>query len=344
MHARKAWLQGLSPKENREIPPLDYARVYRLKAAHPELEIIINGGIGSLEEAAAHLAHVDGVTLGRAAYQNPYLLAEVDRAAVRRRARAALAPRPCSNGWSPTSSAHVAPAAGSTTSPGTSSASTTASRGRAPSAGTFPSGRRARGAGVGVLIEAIRIAEGEAPARMRPRNRPAARLPCGRRSPRNRQPAATRLDCTHADPSDQPTRCLVWSARWPWRSLALAPAPCRRSQLLPPPVGPEKPRVEPTKEHDGLYHQSWFQLSFLDLKEDFAEAKAEGKRFAVVFEQRGCPYCIKLHTEVLALKYINDYVRENSAIVQLDLWGAREVTDFDGKVLIESGRWPSAGA
>ncbi len=79
VHARKAWLQGLSPKENREVPPLDYERVYRLKAAHPELRIIINGGITSLEEAQAHLAHVDGVALGRAAYQNPYLLADVDR-------------------------------------------------------------------------------------------------------------------------------------------------------------------------------------------------------------------------------------------------------------------------
>jgi tRNA-dihydrouridine synthase A len=78
VHARKAWLDGLSPKENREVPPLDYPRVYRLKAAHPELEIVINGGIASLEEAEAHLAHVDGVALGRAAYQNPYLLAEVD--------------------------------------------------------------------------------------------------------------------------------------------------------------------------------------------------------------------------------------------------------------------------
>jgi tRNA-dihydrouridine synthase A len=78
VHARKAWLQGLSPKENREVPPLDTARVCRLKAAHPGLEIILNGGITSLEDAEAHLAHVDGVALGRAAYQNPYLLAEVD--------------------------------------------------------------------------------------------------------------------------------------------------------------------------------------------------------------------------------------------------------------------------
>ncbi len=78
VHARKAWLQGLSPKENREIPPLDYDRVYRLKRKHPEKFIGINGGIRSLDEAQAHLRHVDGVMLGRAAYQTPALLAEVD--------------------------------------------------------------------------------------------------------------------------------------------------------------------------------------------------------------------------------------------------------------------------
>ncbi len=78
VHARKAWLSGLSPKENREVPPLDYGRVYRLKAARPDLTIVINGGIASLEQCAAHLAHVDGVMLGRAAYHEPYLLAEVD--------------------------------------------------------------------------------------------------------------------------------------------------------------------------------------------------------------------------------------------------------------------------
>jgi tRNA-dihydrouridine synthase A len=78
MHARKAWLNGLSPKENREIPPLDYDRVYRLKAALPGVPIIINGGIASLEEAKVHLAHVDGVMLGRAAYQEPWRLLGVD--------------------------------------------------------------------------------------------------------------------------------------------------------------------------------------------------------------------------------------------------------------------------
>ena len=79
IHARKAILAGLSPKQNREIPPLNHARVYRLKADYPELEIIINGGIGDLAQCQSHLRHVDGVMLGRAAYQAPYLLAEVDR-------------------------------------------------------------------------------------------------------------------------------------------------------------------------------------------------------------------------------------------------------------------------
>jgi tRNA-dihydrouridine synthase A len=78
VHARKAWLNGLSPKENRDIPPLDYDRVYRLKAAMPDVPIIINGGIGSLAEVRHHLAHVDGVMLGRAAYQEPWRLLTVD--------------------------------------------------------------------------------------------------------------------------------------------------------------------------------------------------------------------------------------------------------------------------
>jgi tRNA-dihydrouridine synthase A len=78
VHARKAWLDGLSPKENRDIPPLDYDRVYRLKATLPDLPVIINGGIGSLSEAEAHLAKVDGVMLGRAAYQEPWRLLTVD--------------------------------------------------------------------------------------------------------------------------------------------------------------------------------------------------------------------------------------------------------------------------
>ncbi|MCL1156626.1 tRNA dihydrouridine(20/20a) synthase DusA [Shewanella inventionis] len=79
IHARKAWLQGLSPKENREIPPLDYERVYQLKRDYPQLNISINGGIKTLEEAQLHLAQLDGVMVGREAYQNPYILAQVDQ-------------------------------------------------------------------------------------------------------------------------------------------------------------------------------------------------------------------------------------------------------------------------
>jgi tRNA-dihydrouridine synthase A len=78
VHARKAWLNGLSPKENRDIPPLDYDRVYRLKAALPGVPIVINGGIAGLAEAKAHLDYVDGVMLGRAAYQEPWRLLRVD--------------------------------------------------------------------------------------------------------------------------------------------------------------------------------------------------------------------------------------------------------------------------
>jgi tRNA-dihydrouridine synthase A len=78
VHARKAWLSGLSPKQNRDIPPLDYDRVYRLKAALPSMPIVINGGIASLEAARAHLGHADGAMLGRAAYQEPWRLLRVD--------------------------------------------------------------------------------------------------------------------------------------------------------------------------------------------------------------------------------------------------------------------------
>lgn len=79
VHARKAWLKGLSPKENRDVPPLDYQRVYRLKQRLPDLPIAINGGVETLDEVDEHLRHVDGVMLGRAAYQNPGLLLDVDR-------------------------------------------------------------------------------------------------------------------------------------------------------------------------------------------------------------------------------------------------------------------------
>jgi tRNA-dihydrouridine synthase A len=78
LHARNAWLKGLSPKENRDVPPLNYERVYQIKRDYPHLHIDINGGIQTLEEVGQHLRHVDGVMMGRAVYHNPYLLAEAD--------------------------------------------------------------------------------------------------------------------------------------------------------------------------------------------------------------------------------------------------------------------------
>jgi tRNA-dihydrouridine synthase A len=78
VHARKAWLQGLSPRENRDVPPLDYARVYRLKQRHPSLAVVLNGGVDTLEQAVEHLGRVDGVMMGRAAYQEPWRLLAVD--------------------------------------------------------------------------------------------------------------------------------------------------------------------------------------------------------------------------------------------------------------------------
>src|SRR4029077_7200669 len=78
VHARKAWLQGLSPRENRDVPPLDYGRVHRLKAAHRDLAIVLNGGVTSLAMASGQLERVDGVMMGRAAYQEPWRLLGVD--------------------------------------------------------------------------------------------------------------------------------------------------------------------------------------------------------------------------------------------------------------------------
>ena len=103
----------------------------------------------------------------------------------------------------------------------------------------------------------------------------------------------------------------------------------------PPLHGAATPRVEAQKGDDGIWHQSWFAQGFLDLKDDHASARAKGRNFAVVFEQRGCIYCTRMHTEVLSQRHINDYVAANFDIVQLDLFGAREVTDFDGEKLPE---------
>jgi hypothetical protein len=111
---------------------------------------------------------------------------------------------------------------------------------------------------------------------------------------------------------------------------------------LPPAIGADEPAIVPQKGDDGIYHQKWFVQSFFDLREDFADAKAQGKRLAIIFEQRGCIYCVKMHTEVLKKRYINDYVRNNFAVIQFDMWGSRDVTDFDGQKMPEkklAERW-----
>ncbi|MCZ6849021.1 MAG: thioredoxin family protein [Alphaproteobacteria bacterium] len=94
-------------------------------------------------------------------------------------------------------------------------------------------------------------------------------------------------------------------------------------------------RIEPILGEDGMYHQPWFVNSFLDLKEDLAEAAEAGKRFVVMWEQRGCPYCRETHMVNFARPDISQYVQDNFAVLQLDLFGSRVVTDFDGETLEE---------
>lgn len=92
---------------------------------------------------------------------------------------------------------------------------------------------------------------------------------------------------------------------------------------------------EPKLGDDGLYHQDWFNNSFLDLKEDMLEATKAGKRFAIIWEQKGCPYCRDVHTVNFADDKLREWVKGHFNILQLNLWGDREVTDFDGQVLTE---------
>jgi len=99
---------------------------------------------------------------------------------------------------------------------------------------------------------------------------------------------------------------------------------------------------EPQIGDDGLYHQDWFVESFLDLRDDIKEAADAGKQFAVLWEQRGCPYCRELHRVNFAIPEVRKYVQDNFHILQLDLWGPRKVTDFDGKEMGErelARRW-----
>ena len=104
----------------------------------------------------------------------------------------------------------------------------------------------------------------------------------------------------------------------------------------------DRSSLAPTLEEDGIYSQSWFVKSFLDLKEDLADASAAGKRLVVIFEQRGCPYCREMHTGHLTDPRINAYIRQHFAILQINIHGDREVTDFDGAKMPEkelARRW-----
>lgn len=92
---------------------------------------------------------------------------------------------------------------------------------------------------------------------------------------------------------------------------------------------------KPTVNEGGMYTQTWFLESFLELKDDQAEAAAEGKRFAIVWEQEGCPYCREMHVTNFADDKIRNYVKDNFVVLQLDIWGSRRVTDFDGEELSE---------
>ncbi len=103
---------------------------------------------------------------------------------------------------------------------------------------------------------------------------------------------------------------------------------------------------EPEVGDDGLYKQDWFIDSFLDLAEDHADATKAGKHFAIIWEQRGCPYCRETHRVNFAIPEIRNYIKENFNVLQLDLWGPRKVTDFDGKELEEKAlarRWRITG-
>jgi thioredoxin-related protein len=117
----------------------------------------------------------------------------------------------------------------------------------------------------------------------------------------------------------------LWMAAWLAAALAFMGAAWAA----------EGKRVEPRLLEDGLYAQDWFLQSFLDLKQDLGDTAASGKRLAIIWEQRGCPYCKDMHTVNFADPEINAYVRANFNVIQLNLWGDRPVTDFDGQEISE---------
>ena len=157
VHARKAWLKGLSPKENREVPPLDYDRVYRLKAAHPRLTVVLNGGIAGVEEALAHLARVDGVMMGRAAYQEPWRLLAVDPLVFGEAGALRVAERRPRRRSCPISSASLRRARGCTPSRGICTACSAPCRARARSAAHLAGAATSPQAGAELLAAALAL-------------------------------------------------------------------------------------------------------------------------------------------------------------------------------------------
>ena len=119
----------------------------------------------------------------------------------------------------------------------------------------------------------------------------------------------------------------------PLRPLLVAVLLGVAAALLTP--GSTRAAGEAVEGPNGLYVQDWFHESFLDMSEDLAEATEQGKHLAVLWEQRGCPYCREMHAVNLADEKIRSYIQENFTVVQLDMWGSREVTDFDGEALEE---------
>lgn len=122
------------------------------------------------------------------------------------------------------------------------------------------------------------------------------------------------------------------------REAMVLPAGLAAASVLPGAIRAEEPQVD----GDGLYTQPWFHSSFLDLREDVAEAQAEGKSLAILWEQNACPYCREMHRVNLADKSIVDYIRKHFIVLQLNLYGSRSVTDFDGEEMEErklARRW-----
>lgn len=100
-------------------------------------------------------------------------------------------------------------------------------------------------------------------------------------------------------------------------------------------AGEQKLLPKPVVGEDGLHQQAWFRDSFLNLREDIAEAKAEGKKLVLMWEQRGCPYCLRTHEVNLTIPKIVNFIKDNFFVIQMNLWGDRDVTDFDGQVMTE---------